>query len=300
MSNLIIGFGIQGQKREKHISKKEKTFIFDPHISNKRIINNLAEIKLDLIENVYICTPDQLKPEYISKFVSLKKNILVEKPLILSNYEFKKINKNIKAKLYTAYNHRFEPHISKTKLLLKKNIIGKIYHVEVHYGNGTIQLWKDSWRAKDKFSILHDLGSHVIDMLLYLLGNKNFYFKKGVHKKNELNCYDYFNFYSNDDPSISCTLSTINWKNHFILNIIGEKGSINMEGLCKWGPSTLKINKRVFPSGIPKQSKFILNQKDPTWMREENFFKKKIDLNFNTINNDVKIMKLLEQIKHEN
>ena len=81
---------------------------------------------------------------------------------------------------------------------------------------------------------------------------------------NELNCYDYFCFFSNKNPSISCTLSTINWKNFFTLNIIGEKGSINMDGLCKWGPSILKIRKRTFPSGVPFEKVFKIEQKDPT------------------------------------
>ncbi len=31
----------------------------------------------------------------------------------------------------------------------------------------------------------------------------------------------------------------------FSLNIIGEMGSINMDGLCKWGPSILKIRKEL-------------------------------------------------------
>ena len=51
---------------------------------------------------------------------------------------------------------------------------------------------------------------------------------------NELNCYDYFVSFLIESFDFMY-LSTINWKK-FTLNIIGEKGSINMDGLCKLAP----------------------------------------------------------------
>ena len=300
MSNLIIGYGVQGQKRLNHINRSEKVYVYDPINKHANSINSIDDFDFGLINNIYLCTPDHLKLNYINKFVKLKKNILVEKPLNFPNNEFKKILKNNYSKLYTAYNHRFEPHIVKIKSILQKNLIGRIYHIDIHYGNGTIQLWKDSWRSKEKYSILYDLGSHVLDMILYLFGNLYFDFRKSVCKMNELNCYDYFSFFSNKNPSISCTLSTINWKNFFSLNIIGEKGSINMDGLCKWGPSILKIRKRTFPSGVPSEKVFKIEQKDPTWKAEEIFFKKKIPSNFTNLRNDILINSLFHKIINEN
>ena len=297
MSNLIIGYGVQGKKRLLNISKNEKTFIYDPLYKGPNSINNLENFNYDLIQNTYLCTPDNLKNEYISKFIDLKKNILIEKPLILERQEYQKIIKSNKAKLYTAYNHRFEPHIIKIKSLIQKKVIGKIYHIEIHYGNGTIKLWKNLWRSKDEYTILYDLGSHVLDMILFIFGKLNFNLQSGIKKKNELNCFDYFNFYSNSSPSISCTLSTINWKNFFALNIIGQNGSINLNGLCKWGPSVLKVRKRVFPSGIPKEKTFILKQNDPTWKAEEFYFKKKIGKKFTNIKNDILIKSIFEKLK---
>lgn len=297
MSNLIIGYGVQGQKRFSNINKSEKTLIYDPLYKGPNSLKTLENFNFDLIQNIYLCTPDNLKYTYISKFIDLKKNILIEKPFILKNKEYKKIIDSNKAKLYTAYNHRFEPHIIKIKSLLQKKTIGKIYHIEIHYGNGTIQLWKNSWRAKDENSILYDLGSHVLDMIFFLLGEHNFKLEPGIKRKNELNCFDYFSFYSNSSPSISCTLSTINWKNFFTLNIIGQNGSINLDGLCKWGPSVLKIRKRVLPSGIPKEKIFILKQKDPTWKSEEYYFKKKIGKRFTNIKNDISINSIFKKLK---
>ena len=72
-------------------------------------------------------------------------NILVEKPIIFENKELKIIEgilKKKKSTLYTAYNHRFEPHIVEVKRVLDQKKIGKIYNVNLYYGNGTSQLWK--------------------------------------------------------------------------------------------------------------------------------------------------------------
>ena len=40
-----------------------------------------------------------------------------------------------KLNVYTAYNHRFEPHLVKLKISISKKL-GKIYY-EYFYGNGT-------------------------------------------------------------------------------------------------------------------------------------------------------------------
>jgi scyllo-inositol 2-dehydrogenase (NADP+) len=297
MSNLVIGYGVQGQKRALNIDSSEKIYIYDPHLKNRNTISNLENFNFNLIQNVYICTPDNLKEFYINKFLKLKKNILIEKPLILRQSVLENIKKRSKAKFYTAYNHRFEPHIVKIKKLLDQNFIGKVYHINIYYGNGTIKLWENSWRSKNKYSILYDLGSHVIDMINFLFGKIDLKLIEGIRKSNELNCYDYYNFYSNKNPSVSCTLSTINWKNFFSLDIIGQNGSINLEGLCKWGPSKLKIRKRVYPSGIPDEKIFTLKKKDPTWKLEEVYFKKKIDDSFSNIVNDIYIKKLFDSLK---
>ena len=42
------------------------------------------------------------------------------------------------------------------------------------------------------------------------------------------------------------------WKNSFNLDVIGEKGSAHINGLCKWGPSTLEIRKENYLVGNQK------------------------------------------------
>ena len=151
MKSLIIGYGVQGKKRAKFL-KKNNYLIYDK-FNSKSDFSNFKEIPIKKISHAYICLPEKEKYKYIIKLLKEKINILVEKPLILSSKEelnIKKLLKKNKVTLYTAYNHRFEPHFIKTKKILDSGIIGKVYNVELYYGNGTAKLWKNSWREKNK------------------------------------------------------------------------------------------------------------------------------------------------------
>ena len=83
--------------------------------------------------------------------------------------------------LYTAYNHRFEPHFINIKRIISSGAIGTIFYCYLFYGNGTARLVRNSpWRDKGH-GVLYDLGSHLIDTI-------NFWFKKiKFTKANHLN-----------------------------------------------------------------------------------------------------------------
>ena len=66
-------------------------------------------------------------------------------------------------------------------------------------------------------------------------------------------------------------------KNDLDCEIIGSKGSLKMSSLCKWGPSVLSLQKRVLPSGRPKEKKITI-KKDPTWALEQKYFENLIKL----------------------
>ena len=59
---------------------------------------------------------------------------------------------------------------------------------------------------------------------------------------------------------------------YFCFYLIGNKGSIEIDNLCKWGPSIFKFQKRVLPSGKPLTSSKQLDLADPTWDEELKYF----------------------------
>lgn len=270
----IVGFGIQGKKRAR-LFKTGLKFIHDPYLKNKKF-KYLNKTELKDVASIFLCIPDKNKIQLIKKFLKLKKNILVEKPLMITNKEANEIERLSKNKnfVYVAYNHRFEPNIINIKKYLDKKIIGQIYKVNIFYGNGTSLLVKKSkWKDKGE-GVLSDLGSHIIDILIHLFPSKKFNYNC-VDKNNfENKSLDSVFFKStNNKVKVYCEASLLSWKNKFTIDLYGKKGSIHMDGLCKWGTSLLTLRKRKYPSGVPLEKIKKINSKDPTWKKEHYFFK---------------------------
>ena len=72
--------------------------------------------------------------------------------------------------------------------------------------------------------------------------------------------------------------------------------------LCKWGPSTLTVRKRVLPSGRPEETVEVLEQPDPTWQLEYDHFLELCRTAGTNLENDIwiheKIRELGELIEH--
>ena len=286
---LIVGLGIQGKKRA-YVDKKNLVGTVD--LLNKNAnYKKINEVPLNLYNSAYVCVPDKEKIKIISYLIKNKKNVLVEKPLISSEKQLKRIfnlAKKNKCILYVAYNHRFEPFLLKIKNLLKEKKIGKIYFCNIFYGNGTsILVKKSTWKDQSK-GVLSDIGSHLLDIVFWLFNlKKNVYFKKMISKKFENHSYDYSFITSNfKNMQINLEMTYCMWRNSFKLDIIGNLGSIHMDCLCKWGPSKLILRKRVKPSGVPKSKVYEISMKDPTWKREHEYFKRLIKRSY--VSNQVK------------
>ena len=274
---LIIGLGTQGIKRSK-IDTKNLVGAVDP-VNKLAKYRYIKDVHLEKFNSAYVCTPDDKKITIIEYLIKNKKNVLVEKPLLSSDKKIKNLYalaKKNKCILYIAYNHRFEPFLIKAKKLLKKNKIGKIYLCNMFYGNGTSLLVKKSvWKDKRK-GALSDLGSHLLDLSFWLLELKSqTRFKKLISKKFENKSPDYALLTNQSgDTKINLEMTYCMWRNSFKLDIIGKLGSLHMDSLCKWGPSTLILRRRIKPSGLPKSKIFKLKSSDPTWKIEHEYFKK--------------------------
>jgi scyllo-inositol 2-dehydrogenase (NADP+) len=279
MKIVIVGLGIQGEKRKKNSDKSDLIATVDPKNKNADY-KNLEEVPIEKYDTVFICTPNKVKKKIIEFCLKEKKNFLVEKPLINKNIDLNRLSekcRHSKVVGYTAYNHRFEPHFINIKNLLKKKKIGKIYYCKIFYGNGTAKLVKKSSWKDIGDGVISDLGSHLLDMVNFWFNCKYKKFKIVKFKKFENNSPDYMNLiYESNSFFIELEATLCMWKNTFRCEIIGSKGSLSVESLCKWGPSTLIYRKRKYPSGAPKETARTLRMNDPTWRYEYLHFKKLI------------------------
>jgi len=302
MRVVVVGLGVQGSKR-RSICGDEFLASVDP--ANKQAdYLDLTEISLDSYDAALVCTPDQEKFSVLKYCLDHKKHVLVEKPLWADEVEklseLENIARTNRVVCYTAYNHRFEPHFVQMRNLIHSGQLGQIYSCRLFYGNGTARLVRDSsWRDVGA-GVLPDLGSHLIDTCKYWFG-------KDINDNWELvsaNCFE------NSAPDhvvialtknnfrIECEMTLLMWRNTFTCDILAENGTSHIESLCKWGPSKFTHRKRLLPSGVPKEAQAVLNQSDPTWSLEYDYFKQLMREKVPTdLSWDKKILDIMEQLE---
>ena len=303
MKIIIIGLGVQGIKRKKYFVSNQKFIAgVDPY-SKYADYKYLQDVPLDHYDACFLCVPDNIKSKLITYCLKNHKHILVEKPLLAKNekeilFMQTKARKNDQI-IYSAYNHRFEPHIKRMKKLIETNKLGKIYSCKMFYGNGTARLVRDSKWRDSGLGVLGDLGPHLLDICNYFFGNlkKNFNLVSSI--KNENKSPDHVIINSNFKKIyIQLEMSLCMWKNQFYCDIIGEKGSAHIESLCKWGPSKFTYRNRKLPSGKPKENIFLIKKNDPTWKLEHLYFNNLLKLkNKTNLQKDIWILKNLNNFK---
>ncbi len=289
MRVIVVGYGVQGVKRAR-VAGDNCVALVDP-IHPEAHFKSVEQVPLASYDAALVCTPDSAKFSVLSYLLAQGKHVLVEKPLLGENnaelLQLKELAARHQVSLYTAYNHRFEPHFQKMHELIQSGRLGKIYTVRMFYGNGTARLVRDSlWRDQGG-GVIPDLGSHLLDTLLFWMG------KPALNcQLYEANCWenkapDHCSFGLQGDVSWHFELSLLSWRNHFYADVFAEHGSAHIDSLCKWGPSTFTYRNRVLPSGRPDESASVLIQADPTWEAEWIYFKTLCETAGNNIDNDI-------------
>lgn len=273
---IVVGLGVQGKKRKK-IAGDDFVAAVDP-LNPDADYRNIEAVPLDAFDAALVCLPDEPKVSVLRYLLSHRKHVLVEKPLWANSdlelTELQSLALKNQVFCYTAYNHRFEPHFVRMKELIDSGDLGQIYRCHLFYGNGTARLVKASpWRDQGA-GVLPDLGSHLLDTCQYWfgLGEHDFKVLSGA-------CYENMSpdhvtvSSSAGEPDLSFEMTLLSWRNHFVCDILAEKGTAHIRSLCKWGPTDFIHRKRVLPSGRPIEYKETLVQEDPTWALEYEHFK---------------------------
>jgi hypothetical protein len=249
---LVIGAGNQGSK---HISiLAEKCLgIIDTH-DLKEGLSALKSFTKKGVRNVIIATPDAVKTNYILEAMSLNLNIAVEKPLPLDGDLYFHIYRYISQgnRFQTLYDHLTDSLIStaieRIKLIVEESIEWSSLVLE--YGFGTRNIIKrSSWM---------DFGSGPWELVSpHLL---KIAVEIGVLDNEAMDFC--FGFGGLTSPSqvmasrggnhfLSVKTSYTSWKNTFRLNFHYENGSIEINGLEKWGLGLLRVYCMDFDRNVP-------------------------------------------------
>ncbi len=263
----------------------------------------IEAVPSDKYDAVLVCTPDQAKFPILRYLLGHGKHVLVEKPLLGDRpqdlQELEETAKNRRAACYTAYNHRFEPHIVNLKRSLESGQLGRVYSASFFYGNGTARDVRNSpWRDQG-FGVLTDLGSHLLDTILFLFGPLDGACRGWRADRFENQAYDRFFFGFHGPLPIDCEMTLLSWRNTFHADVYCELGSAHIDSLCKWGPSTFTIRRRIFPSGRPNEESSRMVCADPTWAMEYEHFKALCQAPRTNIQNDIWIQSKLQELMAE-
>lgn len=261
---------------------------------------SIEAIPLESFDAVLVCTPDSVKLGIAEYLLSQGKHVLIEKPLLAANEadlsRLREIALSKGVACYTAYNHRFEPHIKRLKTTLDSGALGAVYLARFFYGNGTARDVRQSpWRDQG-LGVLADLGSHLLDTVLFLFGDQIGPFESWSFNRFENRSLDHIVFASRGRPHLQLEASLLSWRNTFTVDIFGELASAHIHGLCKWGPSVFSLRKRRLPSGKPNEETHALECPDPTWVEEYQYFKKLCQTGQTNISNDLWINAALNDL----
>ena len=300
MRVVITGLGVQGHKRRK-IAGDDYVGSVDP-VNHEADYRSLLDVPLDDYDAVLACVPDTVKAELLAYCIANGKHALVEKPLLVSaerdllDLEYRAREKA--TVIYTAYNHRFEPHYIRMRDLISSGALGRIYSCRMFYGNGTARLVRDSaWRDQGA-GVLTDLGSHLLDTCRFWFGDIDEDFSVMSASNFENRAADHV-IIANESmkPRIELEMTLLMWRNDFRCDVLAENGSAHISSLCKWGPTKFTHRIRTLPSGQPLEDAQILTREDPTWAAEYAHFKKLCELGAKAdLSNDLWLYRVLSRL----
>lgn len=133
----------------------------------------LAEVRPDIVA---ICTPNQYHARYVAMALEAGCHVICEKPVGLDSREVKKLYQlagRKKQLLVACQTVRFRPEWFQAKQMIQDGVLGEIIAVRFdRIRSRGIPTWGSFHRKADNGGgAMADLGVHMLDTLLWMLGN---------------------------------------------------------------------------------------------------------------------------------
>ncbi|HEX4835443.1 MAG TPA: Gfo/Idh/MocA family oxidoreductase [bacterium] len=293
MRYLVVGYGNIGTKRKAVLGERCVGTV-DPFNADADY-ESLSACPPETYDAAVLAVPNQAKIDLMESLLAQGKHVLVEKPLVFPDVitaeRLRQAAESHKVVWYTSYNFRFEPHVTALRRLVADRAVGRIYRVRMFYGYGTAGTVAGTWRD-DTRGVLQDLASHLIDLTGYVFGRFGAEFRVWERAAHELTGVDHC-ILATTDRQIVIECSYLSWKNRWSIEVVGEGGALHMEGLTKWGPSELVIQRRRRPSGVPEEKREVVDGPDPTWAADIAYFERMVETGQTSYDNDVWLSRTL-------
>ncbi|MGB2578575.1 putative dehydrogenase [Elusimicrobium simillimum] len=130
------------------------------------------------IDVINICTPNTLHKQEIIKALNSKKHVYCEKPAVSSYADMQEVlgHPNLeKVTTQTVFHNRFYPAVKRAKELIENGVLGQVlsFRGNMLHDSNSLSAKAASWRNSGggNGGVVYDLGSHICDMIYYLLGD---------------------------------------------------------------------------------------------------------------------------------
>ena len=135
-------------------------------------------LQRDDIDVIDICTPNQMHRDQVIAALDAGKHVYCDKPLTVTLQDALDIKAAVERHPALchgmAFHCRFIPAVMRAKQMIDAGFLGRLYHFRATYYHAgyTDAARPISWRLSKEAGggALSDLGSHIIDAMVYLLG----------------------------------------------------------------------------------------------------------------------------------
>ena len=217
------------------VSSKEE--VVKQALPTAQVVHTVGElVKRDDIDLVVITSPNTTHFPFVKEAIVHGKHVVVEKPFVVSVEEGEELitlAKKHDVIVSVYHNRRFDNDFLTIKKLIEEKQIGNVYTYEAHFDRFRPHV-RERWREKNLpgSGILYDLGSHLIDQALHLLGKPDAVSADIVKQRPGAETDDYFHivlYYGIKRVILHSSSYVKHAGPHF--SVHGDKGSIVKYGM---------------------------------------------------------------------
>ena len=277
----------------------------------------IQNVKLDV---VFVCTYNNVAPDIVC--ASLEKNIHVfcEKPPGRCVADVERViaaeKRAQNSVLKYGFNHRFHYSVLEAKAMIDSGRFGKVLCARGTYGKAGGLGFEKNWRLDKELAgggILLDQGIHMLDLMLYLIGDfvevksfvENLYWSAPLED-------NAFVLMKTADGKVAMVHSSATlWKHKFSLEIFMDDGYISINGILtstrSYGDENIIFAKKQFENetfafGRPREENIYFDRDDSWRFEIEEFYDCIIGKKDKPLGNSedaLKVMKLVETVYAE-
>jgi len=263
---LVVIYG----RRESAVKEAMIRYGYKRYTTDWREV--VKDPEVEILDN---CLPNYMHKEPCIEAIENGKHVVCEKPLARDAKEAKEMYeaaRKARVKTMCAFNYRFVPAVRLAKKILEEGLLGRIYHFRARY----LQDWIVDpnfplvWRLQKEYAgsgPLGDLGSHIIDLARFLVGEiaavtgvaRTFIEERPLledpTKRGKVTVEDAFTatveFENGAIGTLEASRFATGKKNYNVFEINGEKGSIefNLERLNELRVYLVEPDERKYIEG---------------------------------------------------